>query len=209
MSARVRRRRARAEALPETPAAARVPARRLPTLPLVAGAAGLALIGTAWTTRLAPGPARASTETAARFTVEIVPDQQRIINSWQRFFICYDLVDTNIIDSTLRANLRATGSLQFPGDKVEVELPAAGAARRATGSGGAEDELNQVRQSVIDAVTRDASAPREQCAGGVPVPAARPARTPDRAAAPPRVRPSAPRPGAAPPPVRTPPARSP
>ena len=101
---------------------------RLPMLPLVAALLGLVLLAAAWTTRWTPGEPRVEDQ-AARFTVDIPADRQRVINNWERFFICYDLVgDPRIVDLTLRANQRATGTLDFPGEKVIVELPAANAS---------------------------------------------------------------------------------
>jgi hypothetical protein len=164
MSARSRRRRERAEALPATSTAARR-ARRVPSLPVLAAASGVALLGAAWMTRSAPGAARESAAAANHFTVQIPADQQRVINSWQRFFICYDLTDPYVIDLTLRANQRATGSLDFPGEKVEVELPAPGAAGAAPASSGAEDELIAVRQSVVGTIAQGLAQAWQQCAG--------------------------------------------
>ncbi|HEY0115319.1 MAG TPA: hypothetical protein VGB54_06325 [Allosphingosinicella sp.] len=165
MSARARRRRARAEALPET-ARPRRPL-RLPLLPLVAAAAGLMLIVAAWTTSWSPGPPRA-VDGATRFTLEIPQNQQNIINSWERFFICYDLLDPAVVDLTLRANQRATGSLDFPGERVEVELPAPRPSEEAQErpAGGAEDELIAARQAVLGAAVPARMAQiRQQCAG--------------------------------------------
>jgi len=166
MSDRARRRRARAAALPAETRAAR-PRRPLPPLPLLAGGAGLLLLVTAWTTRWTPGPPREAPP-AARFTLEIPPGQQRIINSWERFFICYDLLDPAVIDLTLRANQRATGTLDFPREKVEVAVPSAQAdAESERPESGAEDELIAVRRAVLGAaVPERLAAIRAQCAGG-------------------------------------------
>ena len=166
MSARSRRRRARAEATP-APAGTR-PRRklRLPMMPVLAAGAGLALLGAAWTTTWAPGASPAAVGNS-RFTLEIPAAQQRVINSWERFFICYDLLDANVIDLTLRANQRATGTLDFPGEKVEVELPSPrqGAEGQAVATG-AEEELIAVRQSVLgSAVPERLAQVRQQCAG--------------------------------------------
>ena len=169
MSARSRRRRARAEALPTgTPATPRQ--RRplsIPALPLATAGAALLLLGAAWTTSWAPGPPRA-TETRNRFTLELTPEQQRVINSWERFFICYDLLDPNVIDLTLKANQRATGSLEFPRDKIEVELPSPSTAATTQASAtGAEEELIAARRSILDAaVPARLAQVRQQCAGG-------------------------------------------
>jgi hypothetical protein len=165
MSARARRRRARAEGLPVETAPRRK--LRLPLLPMLAGGTGLLLIATAWTTRWTPGPPR-ETETAARFTLEIPQDQQRVINSWERFFICYDLLDPAVVDLTLRVNQRATGSLDFPGERVEVELPSAASANeQQRPDSGAEDELIAARQAVLGAAVPERLAQvRQQCGGG-------------------------------------------
>ena len=166
MSARARRRRARAAGLPAETRSARSRL-RLPVLPLLALALGLALLALAWTTRWTPGPPREEADTAG-FTLDIPADQQRVINSWERFFICHDLLDPAVVDLTLRANQRATGSLDFPGDKVLVELPSptrAGARDRP--ASGAEDELIAVRSSVLNAaVPERLAAVRRQCGGG-------------------------------------------
>ena len=167
MSARSRRRRARAEAAPAPSGTRRRRPIRLPLLPMLSAAAALLLLGAAWTTSWAPGPSRATTSNS-RFTLEIPASQQRVINSWERFFICYDLLDPNVIDLTLRANQRATGTLDFPGEKVEVELPspASGAEGQAAATG-AEEELIAVRQSVLgSAVPERLAQVRQQCAGG-------------------------------------------
>ena len=165
MSARSRRRRARGEGLPveSKPRAAL----RLPLLPMVAGAAGLLLLGAAWTTRWTPGEPREA-ETSTRFTVEIAQDQQRVINSWERFFICYDLLDPAVVDLTLRANQRATGSLDFPGERIEVELPSGRAPdEQQRPTSGAEDEIIAVRHAVLNAAVPERMAQiRQQCAGG-------------------------------------------
>ncbi len=166
MSERTRRRRARAAALPAQPGRAAAERLRLPLLPVLAAALGLALLALAWTTRWTPGPPREEAQTTG-FTLEIPTDQQKVINSWERFFICHDLLDPAVVDLTLRANQRATGSLDFPGDKVLVELPsptrAAAAERPASG---AEDELIAVRSSVLNAaVPERVAAVRRQCGG--------------------------------------------
>jgi hypothetical protein len=170
MSARARRRRARAAGLPEeVRAARRMPGLpRLPLLPLLAAGFGLALLAMAWTTRWHPGAPREQAQTTS-FTLEIPANQKRVINSWERFFICHDLLDPAVVDLTLRANQRATGSLDFPGEKVVVELPspsrAADTDRPVTG---AEDELIAVRGSVLNAAVPERLATvRQQCAGGV------------------------------------------
>lgn len=164
MSARARRRRARAEGLP-VESKPRRPL-RLPLLPVIAGVSGLLLLGTAWTTRWTPGEPR-ETETAARFTLEIPQDQQRVINSWERFFICYDLLDPAVVDLTLRANQRATGSLDFPGERVEVELPSGDASEeQQRPAGGGEEELITARQAVLNAAVPERMAQvRQQCGG--------------------------------------------
>jgi hypothetical protein len=171
MSARSRRRRERAAALPAEVRDARSrPKLNLPLLPTLAAGAGLLLLGTAWTTRWSPGAPREAPH-ASRFTLQIPADQQRVINNWERFFICYDLLDPAVVDLTLRANQRATGTLDFPGDKVEVELPAPRAPGEAADppASGAEDELLAVRRSVLGAaVPERLAAIREQCARGTP-----------------------------------------
>jgi len=166
MSARARRRRARAAGLPAETRGARRQL-RLPLLPLLALGLGLALLALAWTTRWTPGPPREEADTTG-FTLEIPADQQRVINSWERFFICHDLLDPAVVDLTLRANQRATGSLDFPGDKVLVELPSpTRAADTERPASGAEDELIAVRSSVLNAaVPERLAAVRRQCGGG-------------------------------------------
>lgn len=169
MTSRSQRRRDRAARVtPATrPARTRLPA--IPALPLLAAGAGAALLMAAWTTRWAPGEGEDPT-TQNRFTLEIPEAQQVRINSWERFFICYDLLDPAIIDLTLRNAQRAQGSLDFPaGGRVEVLLPAPGdaesgeAARAATG----EDELIAARQAVLGAAVPARMAQvRQQCAGG-------------------------------------------
>lgn len=175
MSARSKARRERAAAPPpppvaapgrsETPGAPPTPARRLklPMLPVIAAILGLVLLAAAWTTRWTPGEPRAEDQ-AARFTVEIPAGRQRVINSWERFFICYDLAgDPRIVDLTLRANQRATGTLDFPGEKVIVELPAANASAEALSSGG-EEELIAAKNAVLGAaVPERMAAIRQQC----------------------------------------------
>jgi len=166
MSARSRRRRARAAALPADSRARRQI--NVPVLPAMAAGLGALLLLTAWTTRWTPGPPREAAATT-QFTLEIPPDQQQVINSWERFFICHDLLDPAVVDLTLRANQRATGTLDFPGEKVLVELPSAGAGQRDAErpAGGAEDELIAVTRSVLGAaVPERLAAVRQQCAGG-------------------------------------------
>lgn len=166
MSARSRRRRARAEALPQETRPRRP--LRLPLLPVLAAGTGLLLLGAAWTTRWSPGPP-AGTDTRTRFTLDIPAGQQRVINSWELFFICYDLTDPAVVDLTLRANQQATGSLDFPGERVEVELPspAAAAERQTRPESGAEEELIAARQAVLNAaVPERLSQVRQQCGGG-------------------------------------------
>jgi hypothetical protein len=69
----------------------------------------------------------------------------------------------------LRANQRVTGTLDFSGEKVVVELPAptrtgTQGERPATG---AEDDLIAVRSRILGAaVPERLAAIREQCAGG-------------------------------------------
>jgi hypothetical protein len=164
VSTRARRRRARAEGLPQETRPRR--SFRLPLLPAVAAGTGLLLLGTAWTTRWPPGEPR-EIDTAARFTMEIPQAQQRVINSWERFFICYDLLDPAVIDLTLRANQRVTGSLDFPGERVEVELPSGTAqAARPRPESGSEDELIAARQTVLgSAVPERLAQVRQQCSG--------------------------------------------
>ncbi len=177
MSARAKARRERSAAppvvsgrtdilgAPSPPAPPQPPARRLklPMLPVIAATLGLVLLAAAWTTRWTPGEPRAEDQ-AARFTVEIPADRQRVINSWERFFICYDLAsDPRIVDLTLRANQRATGNLDFPGEKVIVELPAADARAEALSSGG-EEELIAAKNAVLGAaVPERMAAVRQQC----------------------------------------------
>lgn len=143
----------------------RAPRRRLnlPLLPILAGTLGLALLATAWTTRWPPGPP-AEADQATRFTLEIPANRQNVINSWETFFVCYDLLDPAIVELTLRANQRATGSVDFPREKVVVELPsAAGTANRAAPSS-AEEELVQLRRSILDARAERLGAIQRQCA---------------------------------------------
>ena len=150
---------------PPPPGASKSPGRRLklPTLPLVAALLGLVLLAAAWTTRWTPGEPRARDQ-AARFTVDIPADRQRVINNWERFFICYDLVgDPRIVDLTLRANQRATGTLDFPVEKVIVELPSANASAEPLSSGG-EEELVATKNAVLGAaVPERMAAIRQQC----------------------------------------------
>lgn len=183
MSARSKARRERAAATPpvaptvapagtadspgEPPRPTRPPRQlRLPALPLLAGALGLVLLGAAWTTRWTPGEPRAA-EQSASFTIDIPADRQRVINRWERFFICYDLAgDPRIVDLTLRANQRATGNLDFPAEKVIVELPASGADAVQPMSSGGEEELIAVKNAVLGAaVPERMAAIRGQCAG--------------------------------------------
>lgn len=136
---------------------------RLPLLPTIAAAAGLVLLAAAWTTRLPPGPPREA-EQAARFTVDIPADRLRVINSWERFFICYDLTDPAIVDLTLRANQRATGNLDFPGEKVIVELPSPVTAASPPPASAAEDELITAKNAVLGAALPERMASvRAQC----------------------------------------------
>lgn len=190
MSARAERRRRREEALagtappvatapeaagrepPPRPPPPRVPARipRLPFLPLLSGIVGAVLLAAAWATTLPPGEGRAATG-PNRFVVDVPAEQQALINSWERFFICYDLLDRQIVDLTLRANQRATGSLDFPGPRVEVALPQAAAATPAAPPAalpsGGEEELIAVQQSIFDAAVPERIGPvRQLCAGG-------------------------------------------
>lgn len=180
MSARSKARRERASApppaappvgsgtpgTPPPPGAPKPPGRRLnlPRLPLLAAILGIVLLAAAWTTRWTPGEPRAEDQ-AARFTIDIPADRQRVINNWERFFICYDLAgDPRIVDLTLRANQRATGTLDFPVEKVIVELPAANASAEPLSSGGEED-LIAVKNAVLGAaVPERMAAIRQQCA---------------------------------------------
>lgn len=166
MSARARRRRARAAGLPEETRSAGQRL-NLPLLPVLAAALGVALLALAWTTRWTPGPPREEVDTTG-FTLEIPADQQRVINSWERFFICHDLLDPAVVDLTLRANQRATGTLDFPGEKVLVELPSpTRTANAERPTSGAEDELIAVRSSVLNAAVPERLAGvRRQCGGG-------------------------------------------
>lgn len=139
---------------------------RMPLLPGAVGLSAIALLAAAWTTSWAPGDGRGA-EPPTAFTVEIPAARQRAINSWERFFICYDLLDPQIVDLTLRANQRATGSLDFPGERVEVQLPGAQAQDAAPTPAGGEDELIRARQSVLDsAVPARMAQVRQQCVGG-------------------------------------------
>ena len=147
---------------------ARMPTRppRVSMLPAAVGLSAIALIATAWTTSWAPGAGRAA-DPPTSFTLQIPAAQQRVITSWERFFICYDLLDPQIVDLTLRANQRATGSLDFPGERVEVQLPGPQADEAAPTPAGGEDELIRARQSVLDsAVPARMAQIRQQCAGG-------------------------------------------
>ncbi|MDB5667484.1 MAG: hypothetical protein JWL74_434 [Alphaproteobacteria bacterium] len=139
---------------------------RMPLLPAAVALSATALLVTAWTTSWAPGEGRAA-EPPTSFTLEIPASQQRVINSWERFFICYDLLDPKIVDLTLRANQRATGTLDFPGERVEVQLPGPQSEDAAATPAGGEDELIRARQSVLDsAVPARMARIRQQCAGG-------------------------------------------
>lgn len=149
-------------------ARARMPTRppRMSLLPAAVGLSAVALLATAWTTSWAPGTGRAA-DPPTSFTLEIPAAQQRVITSWERFFICYDLLDPQIVDLTLRANQRATGSLDFPGERVEVQLPGPQADGSSQTAAGGEDELIRARQSVLDsAVPARMAQIRQQCAGG-------------------------------------------
>jgi len=138
----------------------------MPLLPAAVGLSAIALLAAAWTTSWAPGEGQAA-EPPTSFTLEIPAAQQRTINSWERFFICYDLLDPQIVDLTLRANQSATGSLDFPGERVEVQLPGPQAGDAAHTAAGDEDELIRARQSVLDsAVPARMAQVRQQCAGG-------------------------------------------
>ena len=142
------------------------PAPRMPLLPAAVGLSAIALLATAWMTSWAPGAGRAA-DPPTSFTLEIPAAQQRVITNWERFFICYDLLDPQIVDLTLRANQRATGSLDFPGERVEVQLPGPQADEAAPTPAGGEDELIRARQSVLDsAVPARMAQIRQQCAGG-------------------------------------------
>jgi len=139
---------------------------RMPLLPAAVALSAIALLATAWTTSWAPGAGRAA-EPPASFTLKIPAAQQRTINSWERFFICYDLLDPQIVDLTLRANQRATGSLDFPGERVEVQLPGSQADEGSAAPAGGEEELIRTRQSVLEsAVPARMAQIRQQCAGG-------------------------------------------
>lgn len=139
---------------------------RMPLLPAAVALSAIALLAAAWVTSWAPGEGRAA-EPPTSFTLEIPAAQQRVINSWERFFICYDLLDPQIVDLTLRANQSATGSLDFPGERVEVQLPGPQADASAATPAGGEDELIRARQSVLDsAVPTRMAQVRQQCAGG-------------------------------------------
>ncbi len=166
MSARSERRRNRAAALPDATRETSAPVLRVPLLPALAGAAGLILLFAAWTTRWSPGAPREAEQTT-RFELEIPADRQRVINSWERFFVCYDLLDPAVVDLTLRANQRASGTLDFPREKVIVELPAPNAtAAVERPPEGAEEELIEVRRSLLGAaVPERLAAIQRQCAG--------------------------------------------
>lgn len=139
---------------------------RMPLLPAAVGLSAIALLATAWTTSWAPGAGSAA-EPPTSFTMEIPAAQQRVINSWERFFICYDLLDPQIVDLTLRANQRATGTFDFPGERVEVQLPGPQGDDAAPTPAGGEDELIRARQAVLDsAVPARMAQIRQQCAGG-------------------------------------------
>ena len=137
------------------------PRRPLPLLPILASALGLALLTAAWTTRWPPGPP-SEAEQATRFTLEIPADRQRVINNWESFFVCYDLRDPSVIELTLRANQRVTGTLDFPREQVVVELPAAGPTPRPPASS-AEEELIALRRTILDAAPERLSAIQRQC----------------------------------------------
>jgi hypothetical protein len=187
MSSRSDRRRRREEALaaasaPATPAPAaaegpRPPAappaphkgqrrRGLPALPLLGAGAGLALLGAAYLTTLPPGPGAGAGPSG--FTVRIPPERLAVINSWERFFICYDLAEGvqlpgGIVDLTLRAHQRATGGLDFPGERVEIVLPATRAEPDPPPAGAGEEEIINLRQSIAQAAADGAVA--RQCGG--------------------------------------------
>jgi hypothetical protein len=133
------------------------PRRRRPVLPLLAGGLGLALLATAWTTRWPPGPPREAEE-ATRVTIEIPAARQRAINSWERFFACYDLRDPAVIDLTLRVNQRANGNLDFPGEKVLVEFPSAATTAPRPSASSAEEELVGLSRRI-----QDATPDRQRC----------------------------------------------
>jgi hypothetical protein len=173
--------RRRARALPGTEAAAKRAPFRLALLPLVSIGASAALLAAAWTTSWAPGE-RAEAARPTSFTLEIPAGRQGAINNWERFFICYDLLDPRIVDLTLRANLRATGTLDFPGARVEVALPPTEPQDETSAGGANEDELIAVRQSVLDsAVPARMNAVRAQCGIAAPPPAPAPAGNESRA----------------------------
>lgn len=159
------RRRRRAAPRPAIEEPARAPAdgatakRRLalPTLPLLAVGLGLMLLAAAWTTRWQPGPPREA-EQATRVTLEIPADRQRVINNWERFFACYDLRDPAVIELTLRANQRANGSLDFPGERVLVEFPSAEAKAPPAAASSSEEELVALIRSI-----QEAAPDRTQC----------------------------------------------
>lgn len=162
--ARPRRTRVAAGAGAETTGAPRR-SPRVPLLPIAVLGSAAVLLATAWTTGREPGAVRPAPE-RSRFALDLPPEQQAAINSWERFFICYDLLDARIIDLTLRANQSATGSLDFPGARVEVELPAADAGQLGAGGAG-EDELIAIRRNVLDAAVPARMAQvRQQCGRG-------------------------------------------
>jgi len=149
-------------AAPGTPRAPGTLRRPLPLLPILAAALGIGLLVMAWTTRWPPGPPREA-EQATRFTLEIPADRQRVINNWESFFVCYDLRDPTVIELTLRANQRARGNLEFPGEQVVVELPTVSAAAQPPESS-AEEELIALRRTILDAAPERLSAIQRQCA---------------------------------------------
>lgn len=165
---RSQRRRERAARIAPVPGSSIAAGRRpLPLLPLIATASGVALLATAWTTQWAPGEG-AGTDTREHFVMEIPEGQQGVINSWERFFICYDLLDPAVVDATLRAAQRTSGTLDFPGARVEVVLPAPETEDEATPPAAAnEDELIAARQAILGAaVPARVAQVRQQCAAG-------------------------------------------
>lgn len=169
MTSRAQRRRERTARVAPTARPARTRLPGVPALPLIAAGAGAALLAVAWTTTWAPGPGE-DPDAQNGFTLEIPEPQQAAITSWERFFICYDLLDPVIIDLTLRGAQRAQGSLEFPtGGRVQVVLPAPeGAEDAAAGRAAAgEDELIAARQAILGAAVPGRMAQiRQQCGGG-------------------------------------------